>query len=244
VINEAFASKYFAGRDPLGLRVSTVGDDEKRTSYRVVGVARNARTQGLRGKVDPRFFVTFSQRAVTRYSPVFLLRSNTIAVPPLPAVRTAVQRVDTNVPVSFLRSFDEQLAPLVAQDRTTAQLALMFGFVAVALAAVGLYGLLSYAVSARAGEIAIRMALGAQSRRVIAMILRETVTLVVGGLLAGGAFAYLASRLIASRLFGVAPGDPLTLALATTLLVIVALAAAYLPARRASRTDPMLALNR
>jgi predicted permease len=244
VINEAFATKYFAGRDPLGLRVSTVGDDGTKTSYRVIGVAKNARTQGLRSDVVPRFFVAFGQRNVTRYSPVFLLRSEAGAAPPLAAVRTAVQRVAAHVPISFLRSLDEQMAPLVAQDRTTAQLALVFGCVALALAAIGLYGVLSYAVSARAGEIAIRMALGAQSRRVITMILRETATLVVGGLVVGGAMAYFASRLIESRLYGVAPRDPVTLAIATAALVLVALAAAYLPARRASRTDPILALNR
>jgi ABC-type antimicrobial peptide transport system permease subunit len=135
------------------------------------------------------------------------------------------------------------MAPLVAQDRTTAQLALVFGGVALMLASIGLYGVLSYGIARRANEIAIRIALGAPPARVVGMILRETGHVVAGGLLAGGALAYAGSRLIGSRLYGVAPEDPLTLAAATGLLLLVALSAAYLPARRASRVDPMLALH-
>src|SRR5262249_45099480 len=135
-------------------------------------------------------------------------------------------------------------APLTAQDRTTAQLAVVFGCVALALAAIGLYGVLSYGIAQRTGEIAIRVALGAQRRQVISMILFETIGLVCAGLALGGGLAYAATRLIQSRLYGVAPQDPLTLALATALLLFVALAASYLPAHRASRLDPMAALRR
>ena len=141
------------------------------------------------------------------------------------------------------RSIEEQMAPLTAQDRTTAQLAVVFGCVALTLAAIGLYGVLSYGIARRTGEIAIRIALGAQPGRVISMILRETIGLVSAGLALGGGLAYAASRLIDSRLYGVAPQDPLTLALATGLLLLVALSAAYVPAQRASRLDPMAALR-
>jgi ABC-type antimicrobial peptide transport system permease subunit len=119
----------------------------------------------------------------------------------------------------------------------------VFACVALVLAAIGLYGVLSYGVAQRTGEIAIRIALGARSGRVISMILRETVGLVGAGLALGGSLAYAASRLIDSRLYGVAPQDPLTLALATTLLLLVALSAAYWPAHRASRLEPMAALR-
>ena len=135
------------------------------------------------------------------------------------------------------------MAPTIAQERLIAQLAVVFGAVALTLAAIGLYGVLSYGVSRRASEIAIRIALGARSLRIIAMVLGETVGLVVAGLLAGGALAYVGSRLIASRLYGVAPEDPFTLMVATSVLLFVALVAAYLPARRASRLDPMAALR-
>jgi ABC-type antimicrobial peptide transport system permease subunit len=135
------------------------------------------------------------------------------------------------------------MAPLTAQDRTTARLAVVFGCVALTLAAIGLYGVLSYGIARRRGEIAIRIALGALPGRVIAMILRETIGLLGAGLAVGGGLAYAASRLIDSRLYGVPPQDPLTLVLATALLLSVALGATYLPARRASRLDPTTALR-
>jgi ABC-type antimicrobial peptide transport system permease subunit len=120
----------------------------------------------------------------------------------------------------------------------------VFGCVALTLAAIGLYGVLSYGIARRAGEIAVRIALGAQPGRVISMILRETMGLFIAGLALGGGLAYAASRLITSQLYGVAPQDPLTLALAAGLLLLVALSASYFPARRASRLDPMAALRR
>ena len=151
--------------------------------------------------------------------------------------------MDSALPIVSAASIEERLAPLTAQDRTIAQLAVAFGSVALTLAAIGLYGVLSYGVSRRSSEIAIRLALGAQARRVIAMILGETMWLVAVGLALGVALAYAALRLIDSRLYGVAPQDPLTLVLATGLLVLVASCAAYLPARSASRLDPMRALR-
>jgi ABC-type antimicrobial peptide transport system permease subunit len=161
----------------------------------------------------------------------------------IPVVRKAIQRVNGALPIESAQSLDATMAPLTAQDRTTAQLVVVFGTIALLLAAIGLYGVLSYGIAGRTGEIAIRMALGALPTGVITMILRETSTLVFAGLALGGGLAYAASRLIDSRLYGVAPQDPLTLALATGLLLLVAFVAAYCPARRASRLDPMAALR-
>jgi ABC-type antimicrobial peptide transport system permease subunit len=141
-------------------------------------------------------------------------------------------------------SVEQQIAPLTAQDRTTAQLAMVFGGVALTLAAIGLYGVLSYGISRRTGEIAIRIALGAQASRVISMILRETLGLVAAGLVLGALLAYAAAYVIDSRLYGVAPQDPATLWLAAGLLLLVALIASYLPAHRASRVEPIAALRR
>ena len=148
-----------------------------------------------------------------------------------------------DVPITSARTAEERKAPLTAQDRATAQLALAFAAVAMTLAAIGLYGVLSYGVARRTSEIAIRIALGAQPRRVITMILGETTLVVAAGLAAGVGLAYAASRLVDSRLYGVAPRDPVTFALATSLLLVVALVAAYLPARRASRLEPTAALR-
>ena len=182
-------------------------------------------------------------------SPTFLIRTATETAPVLAAVRKTIQRVDAALPIVSAASIEEQMAPLTAQDRTTAQLAVVFGCVALTLAAIGLYGVLSYGIARRTGEIAIRIALGAQPGRVIAMILRETIGLVVVGLALGAGLAYAASRLIDSRLYGVAPQDPLTLALATGLLLLVALAAAYVPAQTGVEagsdggTAPLLAIS-
>ena len=242
VINEAFARRFFDQRNPIGMRITLVNDDS-RTSYQVVGVANNARTHSLRGDVEPRYFVPAKQPSSSANSPTLLIRTTTETGPVLAAVRKAIQGVDAALPIISATSIEEQMAPLTAQDRTTAQLAVVFGCVALTLAAIGLYGVLSYGIARRTGEIAIRIALGAQRGRVISMILRETIGLLSAGLALGGGLAYAASRLIDSRLYGVAPQDPLTLALATGLLLLVALSAAYLPAQRASRLDPMAALR-
>jgi putative ABC transport system permease protein len=242
VINEAFARKFFDRRDPIGMRITPV-EDHARMACQVVGIARNARTQNLRGDVEPRFFVVAAQSAGSA-SPTFLIRTTGPAASIVTAVRNTIRRLDAALPIMAAASIEEQMAPLTAQERTTARLALVFASVALTLAAIGLYGVLSYGVARRTTEIAIRIALGARTGRVISMILRETIGLVGIGLALGGALAYAASRLIHGRLYGIAPQDPVTLVCATGLTLIVALTAAYVPARRASRLDPMAALRR
>jgi ABC-type antimicrobial peptide transport system permease subunit len=218
-------------------------DESLRVAYQVVGVAKNERTHGLRGEIGTRFYVAAMQPPESLNSPFFLIRTSTETAPVMIAVRQAIQQVDATVPITSARSLEERIAPLTAQDRTTAQLALAFGCIALTLAAVGLYGVLSYGIARRTGEIALRIALGARPGRVIAMILGETTGLVIVGLALGGGLAYAATRLIGSRLYGVDPQDPLTLALAAGLLLLVAISAAYVPARRASMLDPMAALR-
>jgi len=244
IVNEMFVREHFGGRDPLGMRVTTV-DDGVRTTYEVVGVVGDARTQSVRDDVEPRFFVPAEQRPSSGTSRTFLIRTASRAGSVIPAVRDAMDGVDARLSSSDLdpASIEEHMAPLTADERTIARLAVVFGTVALTLAAIGLYGVLSYGITRRSSEIAIRMALGAHSRGIIAMILRETAGLLVAGLLVGSALAYVGSRMIASRLYGVAPQDPLTLTLATGVLLFVALIATYLPARRASRVDPMTALH-
>jgi predicted permease len=245
VINEAFAKRFFDRRSPIGMRVTHVDDANARKSYQVVGLVKNAHTytETLRSDVEPRYFVPASQPPPSALSPTFLIRTTRESGTVMAAVRKTIQRVDAALPIMSARSIEDQIAPLTAQDRTTAQLVVVFGGVALTLAAIGLYGVLSYGIARRTREIAIRIALGARSGRVISMILRETMALVLGGLVLGGGLAYVSSHLIYSRLYGVAPQDPLTLGLATGLLLVVAFTAAYLPAQRASTLDPMAALR-
>jgi predicted permease len=242
VINEAFAERFFARRNPIGLRVTAIDSDDQRTVFLVVGVANDARTRSPRVAVEPRIFIAGQQQPPGVGSPTFLVRAQA-DVPIAAAVRQAIMDVDANAPLTSIRTARERLAPLTAQDRAIARLALAFGVVALALAAIGLYGVLSYGVARRTSEIAVRVALGARPSRVIAMILRETAGVVTIGVLAGGALASAASRLIAGALFGVAPWDPVTFALALAVLLAVAGLAAYLPARRASKLEPIAALR-
>jgi hypothetical protein len=242
VINDAFARRFFSGRDPIGMHVTTI-DDNARTTYEVVGIAGDARIQDLRREVEARFFVPAEQRRSLGTSRTFLIRALTETAAVAAAVRQAVTDVDAPVSLSSLAFIEQQMAPLTAEERVIARLTVVFGSVALALAAIGLYGVLSFGIVRRSSEIAIRIALGAQSRGIVTMILRETLGLVVAGLLLGGALAYVGSRLVASRLYRVGPQDPLTLIVATAVLLVVALLAACLPAYRASRMDPMAALH-
>ena len=241
VVNAAFAKQFFDGRNPIGRRITSV-EDHSATCV-VGGVANNARTQNLRGDVRPRYYFPALQFPFDIPYPIFLIRTATDSAPILAAVRQTIQRTDASLPIISAKSIEEQMAPLTAQDRAVAQLAVAFGAVALTLAAIGLYGVLSYGIARRKSEIAIRIALGAQTARVVGMILRETTGLIIAGLVLGAGLAYAASRVVTSQLFGVAPQDPFTLALAIGVLVAVALSAAYLPARRASKLDPMVALR-
>ena len=244
VINEAFAKRFFEGRNPIGMRVTPLDyDNQGGEGYQVVGVAADAHTQSLRGEVVPRYFVAAHQSLESVKNPSFLIRTAADGAQTLVTLRKSMERVDDALPIDFVRTIEQQLAPLTAQDRTTAQLAVVFGCVALVLAAIGLYGVLSYGVARRTAEIAIRIALGAQSRRVISMILRETSGLVVASLVVGAGLAYAGVQVLGSQLYGVAPQDRPTLVAAAGLLLLVALSAAYFPARRASRVDPIVALR-
>ena len=154
---------------------------ETALSYQVVGVARNAHTDDVRGQVEPRYYVSAEQPPHSPRSPTFIIRTATDSSSVMAGIRAGIQEVDPALPIISAKSIQERLAPLTAQDRTTAQLAVVFGVVALVLAAIGLYGVLSYGVARRTGEIAVRIALGAQSRGVIAMILRETLGVVLRG---------------------------------------------------------------
>ena len=243
VVNEAFVRRFFDTRDPLGLRITIIDDDGTRTGYEIVGVAGDARTQDVREDIVPRFFVPAEQRASLGTTRTFVIRTAAEAPAVTAAVRDAVNDVDTALSAS-ISSIEEEIAPSTAQDRTVSRLAASFGAVAVALAAVGLYGVLSYSVIRRTREIAVRIALGAESRGIILMILREIVALVAIGLAVGGVAAYAGARVIATRLYGVSPHDPVTLFVAVTALLLVAFTAAYLPARRAAQIDPNAVLHR
>jgi ABC-type antimicrobial peptide transport system permease subunit len=161
----------------------------------------------------------------------------------LPAIRNAIHEVDPNLPISNVTTLDEQINRSIADQRLVAQLSTFFGLLAVFLSCIGIYGLMSYVVTRRTNEIGIRMALGAERSHVRWMVMREILLLLAIGIGIGVPSSLAANRLISNMLFGLQPSDPVSLWIATGALVLVAVIAGYLPARRASLVDPMVALR-
>ncbi len=243
VINEAFAKTYFAGRNPIGKRVTDIFGDT-RIDMQVVGVAKDARDHSLRGKIPPRFY-TAADHGIEGIPPSLYFELRTAGAPEqlLHAVRKAVAGINEDLPVTQARTLEELLELRNAQARLIARLCAVFGAIALLLAATGLYGVLSYGVARRTNEIGIRMALGAGRGSVIGMILRETSVMIAFGMAAGIAAAAASTRLVAAQLYGLTAMDPLTVAGAVALLAMIALLAAYIPASRAARVNPVVALR-
>ena len=178
--------------------------------------------------------------STTRHSP---WRHGSTDKPTCPSLRDAVRTVDRNLPLLDIRTQDEQIAASMQHERIFAALTIGFGLLALVLACIGIYGIMAYNVSRRTNEIGLRMALGAQPDRVLRMVLREASWITTIGMAAGLGGALALGRLIASMLYGIKSWDPATFALSLVLLIIVALGASWIPARRAAGTDPMRALR-
>lgn len=243
VINEAFAKKFFADRNPIGLHVTiTFGPD--RFPFEVVGVARDARDRSLRAAVVPRFYLAMQQSS--KFAPMsvnYEIRTTAEPTALTNSLRKVTEQFNSNLPVADVRSLEDLVDRRLAQDRMIARLSAAFGTIALVLAALGLYGVLSYGVAQRTSEIGIRLALGAQPARVLSMVMRETSVVVVLGLAVGCGVAFACTRLVESKLFGLAPTDPGTFAAATLVLLMVAALAGFVPAYRAARVDPLTALR-
>ena len=242
LVNEMFTKKYFPGRNPLGQRFGAEdGSDPERPKdpgYEIVGVVEDAKYDSLRRAIEPTMYVP-----LTGQNAIFEVRTagdpNSVIAP----IRNLINQRDSNVPMDEIKTQSEQIDLLLAQERIIAQLASFFGLLALVLACVGLYGLLSYEVSRRTREIGIRMALGAQRLDLIRLVVWQGVALALVGTVVGIGAAFGVARLLKSLLYGVKPADPATLVSVATLLVVTALMAAFVPARRATRVDPMVALR-
>ncbi|HLW55259.1 MAG TPA: ABC transporter permease [Candidatus Angelobacter sp.] len=243
VINEAFAKKFFAGRNPIGRHVTDKFGDMKVT-YEVVGVAKDSRDHRLKGDIPPRYFIPADQFMTGPPDwATFEIRTAGDPDQMLGAVRKTILSVNEDLPIDNAHPLAENIGHATEQPRMVANLCSIFGIVALLLAATGLYGVLSYGVARRTNEIGIRMALGAGRSRVVAMILRETGVMILVGVAVGAAATAGAARLVASRLYGLSVLDPLTIAGAVGILAVVALVAGYIPAARAARVNPTQALR-
>lgn len=239
LINEAAVRKYFPGEDALGKRFGS--QPERASEIEIVGIVKDARYSSPREDPPPTMYVSYPQapRAVA----TFELRTAAEPAAFAGAVRDAVREVDPNLPIISISTQTERIEMRFSQERLFAHAYSLFGGIALLLASVGLFGLMSYNVARRTAEMGIRMALGARRRDVVGMVMRESLPLVGAGVIAGLLVAAASGRLVSALLYGLPPGDVPTIAAAIVVMAIVSAVAAYLPARRASRVDPLVALR-
>jgi ABC-type antimicrobial peptide transport system permease subunit len=230
-MNEAAVRRWLADRDPIGRDVSTGGN-----SYEVVGVVGDILQRDPGQPAIPQMFTSYAQR--TSRSPRFVVRTSNDAVQLATTIREAVRKLDPNLAIAQFTPLDALVATAVARPKFYTALLTLFAAVALALAATGIFGVMSYAVAQRAREISIRMALGALAREVLLMIVGRALALAATGLLIGVFFAMTLGRVIRGQLFGVSLVDPITLMAVSLVLGGCALLASFLPAWRASRLDP------
>ena len=237
VVNEAFVRRYLRDQDPLGVQLSI---SNAPSDYQIVGVVKDAIYETLREPPRPTVYAPYVQRGAGGVTFEIYAAGSVAQV--ASSVRAEVQPRLPGTPVQ-IRSLTAQVEKSLIQERMMATLASGFGTLALVLAAIGLYGLLAYAVARRTSEIGIRMALGAQRGQVMGLVLRQTCALTGIGIVVGLSGAAVMTRWLASMLFGVAPLDPITFIAASLMFAVVASLASYLPARRAAKVDPLVALR-
>jgi predicted permease len=241
VISESVARYYFANENPLGRRI-TVSRPPEGGECEIVGVVKDAKFESLRGENRRLVYLSHLQGPAKGLM-TFALRTSSDPASLIAVARNEVRAVGKDIPITEVKTLAAQIDESLAQERLVATLSSFFGLLALLLSCIGLYGTMAYAVARRTREIGIRMALGAQPGDVLWQVMRETLLLVLIGVVMGLPVALAATRLIPIPLFGLTASDPLTIAMATTLLIAVAALAGYLPARRAAQVDPLEALR-
>ena len=244
VINEALARKLFPGEEPIGQRVAF----DKGTSrwYEIVGIAGNIKHRGLDARDRPELYVPYRQPLLDSWTvrPMYLtVRTAGDPLTAVAAVRHEVSALDPDQPISDIRTMEERITRSLTGRRFNMVLLGIFAALALILAAIGIYGIVAFAVTERTHEIGLRLALGAQRGDVVAMVVRQGMTMTLIGTAAGIAAALALVRVMSGLLFGVSAADPVTFVSIPLLLALVSLAACYIPARRATRVDPLIALR-
>ncbi|HMZ23196.1 MAG TPA: FtsX-like permease family protein, partial [Blastocatellia bacterium] len=238
---------YFPNENPIGKRFTF--DFKKPDEVEIIGVAKDAKYTRQRDEIPPTAYIPWRQELGSMIGVTVEVRTAGEPTALTAAVRQAVRDVEANLPLNNIRTQVEQIDQTLAMERLLAKLVTLFGVLAQLLAAIGLFGVLAYAVAQRTREIGIRMALGADRRDVLRMILQQGMTLAAFGVALGLLTAYLLTKYLESQLnlkimlYGVQVNDPLTYGAISVLLMLVALIACYVPARRAAKVDPMVALR-
>jgi predicted permease len=241
IVNQAFVEKYLGKENPLGKQFGQTAGNANgpaNPGYEIIGVVRDAKYNSLRREIHATMYSPQSSGGAS-----FELRTAADPQAILPAIRKVVAQVNANLPLFDVKTESEQIDRLLFQERLVARLAGFFGVLALVLACIGLYGLLSYEVSRRTREIGVRLALGAQSSDVLRLVVKQGIVLALVGAAVGIGVALGVTRYLASMLYDVHANDPLTMIAVAVLLTLVALAACYIPARRAMRVDPIVALR-
>jgi predicted permease len=241
VVNARFVTKYFGNRLSIGRHIGMGTDPGTPTDIEIVGVVNDSRYESLRSEVVPEVYLCTLQQQ--RNGSVVYVRTEGNPDGAQRAIRSAVQELGPGLPIFELKTLDRQVDESLVTERMIATLSTVFGILATALAILGLYGVTAYTVARRSREIGIRMALGAQGGTVVGLVMREMLVLVLTGVIVGLPCAAALSRIARTQLYGVSPNDFLSMALATLLLTAVTLIAAYIPARRAVRCDPVRILR-
>jgi predicted permease len=236
IINQMMARYFFGDENPIGKRL--IGEQE----LEIIGVAKGAKYRSLREPATHTFYLYYFEKPTPR-NMTFHLRAGGDPIDYAATVQRLVREIDPQLQIVGLRTMTDVVNESLMNERLIAQTASAFSLFALLLACVGLYGVMAYAVARRTNEIGIRIALGALPANVVRMVMREVLLLVALGVGVGLAAAMATTRFVSTLLFGLSPTDPLTIALATLLMIVVAALAGYLPARRASRIDPMAALR-
>jgi predicted permease len=242
IVNESFAHSFFPNVNPLGERFADNEPIEpgepKSPGYQIVGIVANTKYNSLRREVQPTFYIPNIGGDA-----FFELRTAGDPMAMIPSVRNIVGHENEDLALFDISTQTQAIDRHISSERLTAQLSSFFGLLALVLACLGLYGLLSYEVTRRTREIGIRMAIGAQSHNVVRLVLAKAMALIIAGAIVGVAVALGVTRFLSSFLYGVKASDPITLVAVAALLALVALAACYIPARRATKVDPLVALR-
>src|SRR5688572_9838489 len=246
IVNESFAKHYFPNENAIGQRIKPsppgrIWRNQKFTSFEIIGIAHDVKLAGLEAPSEPAYYLPASQAPLDDMT--ILVRTTTDPLSLVGAVRQAVWSIDPDQPLSNVNTLEKVVDESIAQRRLNMMLMGLFGGLAMLLSAVGIYGLLSHAVTQRTQELGIRMALGAQMTDVLKLVLRQGMMLAIVGELIGLAGAFALTRLMRSLLFGVTPNDALTFVAVIGVLTTVALLACYIPARRATKVNPLIALK-
>ncbi len=243
LVNESFVREYFGRRSPLGGRFGFGSYPGTKTDIEIIGVIKDAKYSSLRATIPPQVIVDYEQMEGAIFQATVYTKTRIDARQMYSSIRRAVQEVDRDLAVYEMRTLDEQRDLLLTTERVVASLAAVFGLLATVLAAIGLYGLITFNVAQRRREIGIRMALGARRNNVTWLVMKEVLSLVAAGAAIALPAAWMLTRFVRSQLYDIRPNDPLTIIAALSLIALVSTLAGSIPAQRAARVDPIEALR-